>query len=324
MLKGIKGLTGLVFVAYFVSMIAGPTWGQEGSGSSFERVSSLEGVANGVSYKIVMSPPEGGQTEALAKDSEYTIKVVCTNQAELSKELNVALPPGFKLYKHQVLEKSLFTNEDVAHYFEIRSPSQTGVYKLEFNGRDNASRNFNFAAYIPVVDSPDDYNAAAAVKRSILSRTVSLPEGQAIVFPKAFKSEKGKPFMFTLIGGCAGAGLALGALQNNMAALVFPVSTALVAAGAVIGGYLGFMVDDENYSNSDTGWLCFDRTVEPQSIMKEGGILYLLGSSPIYAENTKGRIVGTLNKAEFRRILGTANEGNYVWYKIKKADVAIF
>lgn len=138
MLKGIRGLTVLVFVVYFVSVIAGPSYG-------------WKGASNGVEYDIYMHQWRGNAVTVMEMSRLYHLNIIAKNKGVPVSDLKIELPEGFKL-NSTMIKDIKFPEKNWNHVFDIETPSIAGDYSLKFNGKDEKGDNVDFSVNIKVTD----------------------------------------------------------------------------------------------------------------------------------------------------------------------------
>jgi hypothetical protein len=138
MLKGIRSLTVLVFVAYFVSMIAGPSY-------------AWKGIDNGIIYDVNMRQIGEYSVNNMVKEKTYIFSIISHNGSIEVHELSAVLPGNFKLNDYYV-DTGLLNGRYISNVFIIESPKDVGEYAFKFNGKDMPGNNINFSVPIKVVD----------------------------------------------------------------------------------------------------------------------------------------------------------------------------
>ncbi|MFA6549049.1 MAG: hypothetical protein WCT39_03875, partial [Candidatus Margulisiibacteriota bacterium] len=155
--KYVRILSVTIFVLYFVSMVVGPSYGQEslvGDGSKHEVESELygwKGTATGIEYEIHVFTLFNVY-EVLTRGSTEDIRIVCQNNGEPVNELNISLPDGFELVEKYEAKKPWPWLKNWTHSFKIKTPQQAGIYQIAFTGKDIKSRDITFEVPITVVD----------------------------------------------------------------------------------------------------------------------------------------------------------------------------
>jgi hypothetical protein len=324
--KIIKHFSILIAIIYFVSMIAGPSYGlKEGSNSIqygivFGPSYGWKGTSNNVKFEIVVHQYSGEPYKVMTKGSTYFIQIICQNDTHSVPDLNISLPDGFGYIEKYNAKKQWPWADNWVHSFKVKSPVKEGVYQISFNGKDVNNKSFNFEIPITVADDILKYEAEESAKKSLQERTVIIPDGKTIIFPKGFESENKRQYYFTIIGGGIGLALAVNSLKDNMVALIFPVSTMLCVAGSVVGALPGLHVDYTIYKNTDVGWINEKKDIQPPELTENADILYSSVPHDIYSKPSEGTIVGRINQGEFRRILDSKKINNSTWYKVKIED----
>lgn len=156
LLKGIKVLSVAVFVCYFVSMVAGPSY-------------ALRGENKGVFYNIEIRDLENrANVQDMQKNKSYLITVLVRNKTSPVNNLSIILPPKFHLSSAKFKETNV-SEKNWEHIFEVLSPQEKGEYDFIFEGKDVGGEEVNFSMPMNVVSGEKEESQMGIGNRVIVS-----------------------------------------------------------------------------------------------------------------------------------------------------------